>query len=354
MARRTWKTGWCVGLVVALATAAGCSGMMNRQTGKLMSGFAVEHMVPYMMTTDDVGMACETGVSMGAFLLSYGRVVDEPHLAAIGTLLPAGLCAEEEAVAAELAYHRALRQGDPEGAQDARIVQKRAHALAARRYHRAWNHWTEAFGRADESCPDLEEEEEVPFLLGLLAGANAVMHDRAASGAVGVPLDVPRKAARASRCLDDETWWGVPSALRAAVWVGVPGAAPKDADPWDVLTKAAATGREAGVLLAGALRIQTLAGVSREDELREAIRTFADAHAAGDGAEDWTLLNENARWYVQVVSDRMWTRATGHRTPWQGLGTFWDDQALDEGGDDLLEGLVDEEEEGAGQTGEEE
>jgi hypothetical protein len=29
---------------------------------------------------------------------------------------------------------------------------------------------------------------------------------------------------------------------------------------------------------------------------------------------------------LTALSDRMWTQATGHRTPIGGLGTFWDEK----------------------------
>jgi hypothetical protein len=43
---------------------------------------------------------------------------------------------------------------------------------------------------------------------------------------------------------------------------------------------------------------------------------------------------------IMAVSDRLWTEATGARTPVGGLGTFWDDarkQAPSLDIDDLLE-----------------
>jgi len=49
----------------------------------------VEHMVPELMSDDDVGMACETGVSMGGFLMSFDRVTDVPQQAGSVTM-PSG------------------------------------------------------------------------------------------------------------------------------------------------------------------------------------------------------------------------------------------------------------------------
>ncbi len=37
------------------------------------------------------------------------------------------------------------------------------------------------------------------------------------------------------------------------------------------------------------------------------------------------LLDEFTALQLQAISDRLWTEATGKRTPISGLGTFWDD-----------------------------
>jgi hypothetical protein len=51
------------------------------------------------------------------------------------------------------------------------------------------------------------------------------------------------------------------------------------------------------------------------------------------------MLDIVATKQVLAVSDRLWTEATGSRTPIGGLGTFWDDQSPAEEAldiDDLL------------------
>jgi hypothetical protein len=329
-------------LLVTLAAAPGCQRMIYRSTGDVMGSYAVDHMVPEMMASDDLAMACETGVSMGGFLMSFGRVTRAPDKAALVTLLSAGMCAEAEAWEADLRQVRALRDGRAAEARDARIAAQRAHAVAAARFHGAFQRLTAAYGPPGEICPRLADDDEVLYLLGLSAGMLAMVHDRAAEGTAGVPTDIPLAVSRASACLDDGRWWGTPLALRASVWAMVPGAAGEGDDPWATLSEAAATGEAAGVRLARAFQVQTLAAAGHDDALREAIAAHGASTEATPSDPAWKLLDGYASRMILHVSDRTWTRERGHRTPLGAFGTFWQPAPEpDAGDDDLFDDLLD-------------
>jgi len=53
------------------------------------------------------------------------------------------------------------------------------------------------------------------------------------------------------------------------------------------------------------------------------------------------LLDEIAAQQLQAISDRLWTEAKGSRTPFNGLGSFWDDAVptQDESQGSLLDNL---------------
>ncbi len=333
---------------IALALL-GCGDTMHALTGDTMGEFAVHHMTPYLMGTSDLDMGCETGVSLVSMLLAYGRVTDAPHQAAIASLVSAGSCAQADAWEYELRRMRAVRAGNAAEATDARISEKRAHAVAAGRFHRAWGHLVEHYGEPDgKKCPEFEEaRDEVGYLLGLLAGAQAVQHDRAANNMAGVPLDVPRKAERGLTCLNNERWWHVPQALRAAIWTGVPGATPAGEDPWKRLNEAAAAGSKSGVRIAQAIYAQAAAANGKNDVVRQVIVAHVASKEATPAAARWRLLDETSTFQLLVLSDRLWTGATGHRTPNGRLGHFWD-EAPPKADDSLFEGLdVGEEDEAA-------
>jgi hypothetical protein len=286
-------------------------------------------------------MASETGVSMGSYLLSFERVTSPPRRAAISTMLSAAQCADELAWQEELRGLRAIFKGDAHEAQDARIAEKRAHAVAAARYHRAFVSLVAAYGVPAELCPELDREDEILWLLGLLAGVQAVQHDRGSGGLVEVPLDVLQKTARGAACLDDARWWGVPKALQAIVWLSVPGSKPSGSDPWAELDAAVQRGEKQEVRLAGAIAVQAAINVGDEARLKDGIRRFGSTPAQDGAGAKYRLLDATAVRQVLAASDRLWTQATGHRTPVGSLGQFWDSTSTstEDDTDDLLDNL---------------
>ncbi len=333
---------------IALALAVfGCGDTMHSLTGDTMSEFATKHMSPYLLGTSDLEMGCETGVSLVSMLLAYGRVTDKPHRAAIGSLTSAGSCAQADAWENQLRGMRAIRAGNAGEATDARIAEKRAHATAASRFYRAWMHTVNAYGEPGGKCPEFEgTNDEITYMLGLLSGAQAVQHDRAANNVAGVPLDVPRKAARALGCLNNDKWWHVPHALRAAIWASVPGATPEGKDAWKEMSAAAEAGAKSGVRIAQAIYAQAAAANGDDKIVRSVIKAHVASKKETNAPKKWRLLDETSTFQLLVLSDRLWTAARGHRTPNGQLGEFWD-EAQPEADPDMFEDLGDEEEEAA-------
>jgi hypothetical protein len=310
-------------LLILSVVGPGCRGFMHSQTGDVTTSYAAEHVTPYVMSTDDAEMACQSGLAMGDFTMSFERVTDRPDLAALSAMTSAASCAEAQAWEAELRTLRALKQGRADEAQDARIEEKRWRAVAAKRYGAAWDRLTSHFGTPGDKCPEFEGKiEETHYLLGLIAGGQAVTHDRASEGEAGIALDVPRLAARGSECLDDARWFGVPSALRAAVWLSVPGATPAGEDPWKRLAEATALGESKGMRLATSIRIESLAAAGRLEEVRTAITEAVAARSRTPTHPEYRLLDKNGFLLMQQMSDRLWTREVGHRTPSGALGSF--------------------------------
>ncbi|MEE2787873.1 MAG: hypothetical protein VX589_11085 [Myxococcota bacterium] len=327
------------GLILILLPA--CS--LQKLTGDTMIDYGNEHMIPYLIEAGDPAVACATGLTMGGFLNSFERVTDPPDRGAVVTLLSASTCSELRSWQSELASARAIFRGDGPGAVDARIEQKRAHEVTARRLYAAYKRATARFGQPGQTCPTLETEfDQFVWLLGLVAVVQGVQHDRASEGAVGIPLDIPLKAARGSECLNNLTWWGVPNALKAAIWTSVPGSTPKGADPWAMLKAAELVGDQKGVRLARAIRLKALQGGGKATELKAAIAEFGSKNKAFKVSAKWKAMDEMAALMARHLSDLIWTEKTGHRTPFGALGTFPDDGQQDaEGADQEDEGLLD-------------
>ena len=174
-----------LGLIIA-SGGVGCT--VQSLTGDVMSGYATEHMIPYLLSDGDTDAACGAGLAFGSFLSSFERVTDAPHRAAIPSLLSAATCAENAAWENELRSLRAIKAGKPQEAKDARIAQQRALEIAAIRLYSAYKRTVIQYGEPGTSCPELETEyDELVWMLGMMAAITGTQHDRAAGGAAGVP-----------------------------------------------------------------------------------------------------------------------------------------------------------------------
>lgn len=314
-----------LGVLLAGSTVllGGCS-IVYKTTGQALTDYSNDAMAPYILTTDDTGMACSTGKSLSNLLLSFGEVTSTPHKVGSLSLEMAALCSERKAVSAHLRYLRDVDQGRPKAAQDARIVEKRREEVTARRRYRAYKLVVAQYGEPGKQCPDLYSDyDQLVWMMGMVTGVQAVLNDMKDEGVVQVPQDIAAKVALGARCLNDDKWFGVPLALRAAVWVTVPGTRPKGRDPWAAFRKAIKIGNAKGVRLPYTLEAIAAYGQGKNQIVRHAIQGLARARKDKPADSRYRLLDQIAYIEVRNISDRMWTNATGHRTPFDGLGRFW-------------------------------
>ena len=321
--------------LIASATT-GCVAVIDKSTATSVA--------PVVMASNDIGLGCASGEATAAVLSSFGKPAKgkTPHQAQVLTLLSAGMCVEPLAWDAELQRGVALKNGEGARISDLLEVERRHHAVAAKRYYAAWLELSAAWSpEPGEGCPRLNQKqnEELIYLLGLSSGVLSVLHDQAAGGEVGVPLDVPRAVARAATCLDDDTWWGVPRALQAAVWATIPGAAPEGIDPKVVLAESAAKGDAARVRLSRAFQVQSLATLGDEDALRVAISAHATSIESPADAH-YGLLDRYAHLLIRHESDKLWVAEAGHRTPGDHYGRFPAPPPDTSEGDALLDDLL--------------
>lgn len=334
VARRAFRI---LAILLVVSSMQGCS-LIYKTTGDILIHFSEDELTPWMIADEDVGMSCALGESMTPLLMAFGEVGAHPQKLGVMTYTTASVCAEQKALEEELRYSRALQAGNVTEARDARSNQKRYHALAAMRQHTAYELLVGQYRRMeDDTCPRLRSDfDELVWLVGLISGVQGVLNDGAADGFVGVPRNVPAQVGRGAQCLDNDKWWGAPEGLRGALWSTLPALAPEDADPWAMLEEAAEQGFDNGVRLGSALHAQSAWTQGDEARLREVIRDFA----AWDGEPDeqYRFLDTVALYMITGLSDRLWTEATGQRTPFDRLGEFWDDE--DEEDDLDIEGLL--------------
>jgi hypothetical protein len=91
------------------------------------------------------------------------------------------------------------------------------------------------------------------------------------------------------------------------------------------LSEASAIGEAEGVRLAQALQATLYASQGNIEMAKQVIRDHVASKKQTPPDPQYKLLDILATRRLTSVSDQLWTRATGHRTPYGKLGTFWDD-----------------------------
>ena len=302
-----------VASAAVIGSLVGCAAKVDRLT--------VDRVVERGMRTPDMGNVCALGESLRHVLEAMGTTKKAPHKALVIAETTGATCAEAEAWAMSLESRRArvnlMELGTSRTAEirDARIRSERARQIASRRFHRAYTHLEAAFGPVGEKCPRIHAKDEVVYLIGLVAGELALLHDKASGSEIGLSLDMPLKIGRAAECLPNEDWWHVPQALQAAGWVIIPGSAPEGTDPWELLEQAAVAGEASGVRVARALSVLLAANADDEVRVEHGIKAHAESLRSTTQNEEWALLDEYARVVSLHESDLLWTAAVGYVTP---------------------------------------
>ena len=331
---------WIVLSILFSTFLGGCKAInqflvkpMIKPTGDAITLLGEAHITPYLMTTDDLAAGCTGAEALSGMVMSIGRITEEPHELAVLLFLAAGGCEEERAFEEELAYLRFIRNQQPDMAQDALIMQKRHHVKAAKRYYQSWLQLIE-FNKGKEiggECPSLEQEfDQLVWMVGVVSGLLALNNDILSGVGTGVPKNIAAQAERAIGCLDNRKWFGVPLALKAAVWSLLPGALPDGENAWERLEQADIIGESANVRLAHVFHVIAAYSKGDMERVRTVIKRHAEKTAESPANEQYKLLDVAATEAITRISDKMWTEAMGHRTPIGGLGTFWDENAADD------------------------
>lgn len=302
----------------------GCT-LAYKGTGRVLIDYAEDQGVPYMLSTDDVALKCSMVESFTPFLLSFSQVTAPPDQLSIMFYLMAGNCAEFKAWEQELRYLRAIHSKNSIEAQDARIAQQRLLGLAAHRQLTGYRYLAKAFLEPGAECPEFaSDNEELYWLIGLINGIQAIINDIASAGIAEVPLDIAAKVGRGAVCLNNEKWWGTPAAIQAAIWITIPGNRPVDKYPEQILKHALEMGLQQGIRIPQVLAAQVYLNLGKIEQVKKVIRQHETMRPTS-ASQRYKSLNQVSTLQIQAISDRLWTHATGKRTPLGRLGFFWDD-----------------------------
>lgn len=282
---------------------------------KAVDKYLVKHPIAQALESSDVELVCTS--AQGNVPMASGVSTKRPPRRALAILqLTSAVCSELDAMEAEIDAERAwfTLEGDHRVVEvtDARERARRARAITAARLEASFQHVQAQYGVIGEACPKLRRtEDEFTYLLGLVAGASALLQDQASGGEQGVTTDRLGKIGRAAACLDDDRWFYVPAALRAGGWAMVPGSGPDEVDPWQALDRAAQQGEASGLRIARAMQIQVAANAGRRQIVADAIQAFAAVQAEPDPT--YRMLDAQAERIVGHQADLIWVKARGHR-----------------------------------------
>lgn len=324
--------GFAVALLAG-STLSGCSYVVK--TGaNIALRFAENNIVPPILAMDDADMVCNSGNALTPAIMSTKDMGADPTRIAVLLYTASGLCAENQALEAELRYLRASKAGQVSEAQDARIEQKRWAAIAAERQYSSYqlfrNRWEAKYNyKLGESCPKMRSDlDQTVYLLGMISGLQAVTNDINSGGAVNVPKDIAGIVERGMVCLDNTKFWGAPMATRAVIWTLLPGADEGKPDPYQTFKQSIQIGEVKGVRLSHALYAVAAQANGDDAKIRDALRAYATSRAEDKPVNpQFKLIDQMAGLIVRSISDRYWTENTGVRTGDGGMSSFWDEEA---------------------------
>ncbi|MGX5700882.1 hypothetical protein ACWKWF_15080 [Acinetobacter kookii] len=336
----------CQGMAVIIITSSllsGCSQVV-KSGANIALGFSEKHIVPPILAMDDADMACNSGNALTPAIMSTKDMGADPTRIAVLLYASSGICAENQALEAELDYLRASKAGRVSEAQDARIQQKRWAAIAAQRQYAGYQllekRWATKYNKAlGEGCPKMKSDlDQTVYLMGMISGLQAMTNDINSGGAVHVPKDIAAIVERGMVCLDNAKFWGAPEAARAVIWTLLPGAGDGKPDPYQTLKQSVQLGEQKGVRLSHALYAVAAQASGDDAKIRDALKTFATARSEEKPVNpQFRLVDSMAQNMVQGISDRYWTEHTGIRSGEDGMQRFWDDQDSSAELDDLFD-----------------
>jgi len=330
--------------VVASFVLSGCSYAVKSGANVALR-FSEKHIVPPILAGGDADMACNSGSALTPAIMATKDMGADPTRMAVLLYSAAGMCAENRALDAELRYLRASKDGKVTEAQDARIEQKRWAALASERQYAGYQLFAERWQAKykyslGDSCPTMRKDlDQTIYLIGMLSGLQAMTNDINSGGAVNVPKDIAAIVERGMACLDNNKFWGAPSATRAVIWTLLPGASEGKPDPYQTLQQSMKIAEQKGVRLAFAMNAIAAQASGDDTKLRNALRAYAVSRADDKPINpEFKLLDAMAGQMMQGIADRYWTEHTGVRAADDGMSVFWDDQGS-AGDDELFEDL---------------
>lgn len=272
--------------------SAGCS-LLYKPVGGTLNAYAEEFAIKDFLTYQDVDLLCQSGGSLAPLINSFKAVGTPTHKTQLTLLLLSGFCAEQQAHEYEIAALIANQSGNYSAAQTLSALKQRHLGIAASRQYRSYLDTAIAYPSDGSTCPTLhEEQDELLFLLGNLQGLEAIVNDGKSGAAANVPKNIANDIYRAMDCVNNETWWGVPESVRAALLAFLPNLDRAKAAQIDaILDQSIALGKNVNTPLAETVALTAWEGQGNSQRLERLIKEHFEYAKNAELDSRWLTIN---------------------------------------------------------------
>jgi len=298
---------------------SGCS-LLYKPVGATLISYAESEALPFFLAEPDPDLLCLSGTSLLPLLASFERVDVEPSKLEISLFLLSGFCAEQDAHALDISELMSNQNKRYVDAISYASLKKRSLALAAKRQYRSYQSSLIAFSDTPPGeCPSFSNDmDTLLFLLGNLQGLEALLNNGKSSSMTNVPLNISNDIYRAMRCVENKKWWGVPTAVQAALLVFLPELNRADSKRIDhLLQKSIEQGWESGVPLAETVALAALEGQGKHEEIEALLKNHYQNAIKSHYDQRWLAITRINNRHVDNYSDHQQLSKGNALTPEQ-------------------------------------
>ena len=286
---------------------SGCS-LLHKPVGATLISYAESEALPFFLTETDPDLLCLSGTSLLPLLNSFENVDVDTSKIGISLFLLSGFCAEQDAHALDISELMSDKNERYVDAISYAALKKRTLALAAKRQYRSYQNTLLAFsGNPAEQCPSFANDiDALQFLLGYLQGLEALLNDGKSGAMANIPLNISNDIYRAMNCIEDKKWWGVPTAVQAALLVFLPELNRTDSKRIDyLLEESIKEGWRSGVPLAETVALAAWEGQGNHKKIETLLENHYKNSIESNYDQRWLAITRISNRHLDNYSDHL-------------------------------------------------
>ncbi len=298
---------------------SGCS-LLHKPVGATLISYAEIEALPFFLAETDPDLLCLSGTSLLPLLESFKRVEVETSKIGISLFLLSGFCAEQDAHTLDISELLSDKNERYVDAISYASLKKRTLALAAKRQYRSYQNTLLAFsGNPPEKCPSFSDDiDTLQFLLGYLQGLEALLNNGKSGSMANIPLNISNDIYRAMNCVENKKWWGVPTAVQAALLVFLPELNRNDSERIDdILQESIKEGWKSGVPLAETVALAAWEGQGKHKKIETLLQNHYQNNIESNYDQRWLAITRISNRHLDNYSDHQQLSKGNSLTPEQ-------------------------------------